>query len=32
LVLSILGFVHARKTSDTVVVTESTPEYAPINA
>ena len=32
LVLSILGFVHARKTSDTVVVTESIPEYAPINA
>ena len=32
LVLSILGFLHARKTSDTVVVTESTPGYAPINA
>ncbi len=32
LVLSILGFVHARKASDTVVVTESTREYVPSTA
>ena len=32
LVLSILGFVHARKTRDTVVVTEGVPEQALINA
>ena len=31
LVLSILGFVHARKASETVVVTESIPDYAPVS-